>query len=396
VFRPRASGSAACKGVKGFDAGLGPERRQSIQQRLQDMAISKAERKDWARVHFKGFENILMPSFTPDLSGLDEQGIRHDVRQSIAHGVFSVFAVPLAMSPQEAERFLQVVCDEAGGRIAVGLPVIAPNREAELGLLRTAETAGCTHALIHPWHEFRAETAEDLYRYYRELIDATELGVALWATDGHQFTHLHPSNVVVEVFDRLADLPNVVALKLMTTLDLAVMYELCERMHRKVLVGGVHLGTMPLLVKHYGMQWSGAWTIEALQSPERPYVVQYLEHLLEGRTEQALAAYWHIRPAYDALFALMAPMLPKGVHPFTHLKYYQWCVGGNGGLLREAQDPNEREFPLRGEDRRQIEQALRGIGIEPQAGDDSFVPGRAAAARGERAGATVPSYGYAA
>ena len=74
---------------------------------------------------------------------------------------------------------------------------------------------------------------------------------------------------------------------------------------------------MPLLVKHYGMRWSGAWTIEALQSPEQPYVVEYLEHMLAGRWPEASDTYWRIKPGYDALFRLMAPMLPKGVHPFT-------------------------------------------------------------------------------
>jgi len=28
-----------------------------------------------------------------------------------------------------------------------------------------------------------------------------------------------------------------------------------------------------------------------------------------------------------------APLLPKGGHPWAHMKYYQWAVGGNGGLL---------------------------------------------------------------
>ena len=95
--------------------------------------------------------------------------------------------------------------------------------------------------------------------------------------------------------------------------------------------------------------------------------------------------YWRIKPAYDALYALMAPMLPRGVHPFTHLKYYQWCMGGNGGLLREAEDPNERLFPLRAEDRAHIKGAFRCIGLEPAAEEDEvFVVGRTAHARGAR------------
>jgi len=352
------------------------------------MAVStaKLEGKAWARTHFRGFENIFMPSFTPDLSELDEEGIRHDVRQSVAHGCFSVFVVPLGLSPDETERLLEIVSDEAAGRVSVGLPIHDETSEGAAESMARAGAAGATHALLFPPHTFHADTAADLERYLREAIEATDLPVGLWATDGMQFAHLHPSNVVVDVYARLAELPNVVALKLMTTLELPIVFDLCEKTHDKVMVGGVHLGLMPLLVKHYGMQWSGAWTIEALQSTEERHVVDYLEHMLAGEWDAAMEDYWRIKPGYDALFRLIAPMLPKGVHPFTHLKYYQWCVGGNGGLLREPWDPNEREFPLTAAERKAIKDGFQAIGIEPRTeSDESFVVGAAAYVRGARA-----------
>lgn len=345
------------------------------------------DHKAWARRHFRGFENILMPSFTPDLADLDEAGIRHDVRQSIAHGVFSVFCAGVGLNPEERRRFMAIAAEEGAGRIAVGtsLGAAGPDRDRK-AFLRAAEQAGCTHVLIHPPHDFRPRSQEELYAWYRDLIEATELAVVLWATDGRQFTHLHPSNVVLPVYDRLADLPNVVAVKLMTTLDLPTVYRVAERLHDRLLVGGVHLGVMPLLVKHYGMQWSGAWTVEALQSPEKRYVVDYLLHLLDGREAQADALWWQMKPAYDALFELMSPMLPKGVHPFTHLKYYQWCVGGNGGLLRAPRDPHERQFPLRPQDRAAIRAAYQSIGITPrEADDEAFVVGMSNYRKGVRA-----------
>jgi 4-hydroxy-tetrahydrodipicolinate synthase len=44
--------------------------------------------KAWALEHYKGMENLFMPSFSPDFKTLDEDGIRHDVRNSIRHGFF--------------------------------------------------------------------------------------------------------------------------------------------------------------------------------------------------------------------------------------------------------------------------------------------------------------------
>jgi 4-hydroxy-tetrahydrodipicolinate synthase len=352
---------------------------------MDTQADARLRPKQWAKRHFVGFENILLPSFTPDLRDLDEEGIRHDVRLSIRHGFFSVFCVGTGLSPDETQRFFRVVADEAAGRVAIGTPLIAPTEADRAGLLSLAAAAGVTHLLPHPFPDFHADTESDLERFYRSIIHNTDLAVVLWATDGPQFQNLHPSNVVLPVFDRLADCENVVAIKLMTTLELPTVYECCERLHDRLLIGGVHLGLMPLLTRHYGMQWSGAWTVESLQSAEQPLVGMYLDALVHGRTEEAMKLYWRIKPAYDALFALMAPMLPRGVHPFTHLKYYQWCVGGNGGLLREPWDPNEREFPLRPAERRAMRAAYRLIGIEPTGDDDAvFVVGRAAHRRGAR------------
>ncbi len=349
----------------------------------------------WAKKHFRGFENILMPSFSPDLAGLDEAGIRLDVRQSISHGFFSAFAVPLGLSREERREYFRIAVDEAGDKIAVSSVVMEPTPEMQYALIEDAGDMGLKHLLIHPFPTFQAQSEDELYEFYRDRIERTNLAVCLWATDGMQFRNLHPSNVALDVYDRLADLPNVIAIKLMTTLDLPVIYQICERLKDRLLIGGVNLGIAPLLVKHYGMQWSGAWTQEALQSPQQRFAVDYLELLLAGRDDEAIELYWKIKPAYGALFALMSPMLPKGVHPFTHLKYYQWCVGGNGGLMREADDPAERVFPVTAAEREHVKAAYRSIGIEPCADDvESFIVGRAAYQNGVRAANMPVKHNY--
>ena len=60
--------------------------------------VDRAHRKEWAKEHFRGFENILMASFTPDLKDLDEAGIRLDVRQSIKNGFFSTLCASPALT----------------------------------------------------------------------------------------------------------------------------------------------------------------------------------------------------------------------------------------------------------------------------------------------------------
>jgi hypothetical protein len=43
----------------------------------------KAEAKDWAKQHWHGLCNVIIPSYSTDLKRLNESGIRHDVRRNI-------------------------------------------------------------------------------------------------------------------------------------------------------------------------------------------------------------------------------------------------------------------------------------------------------------------------
>jgi hypothetical protein len=56
-----------------------------------------------------------------------------------------------------------------------------------------------------------------------------------------------------------------------------------------------------------------------------------------GRTDEALKIYSQLEPALDAFFKLQAPYILKGVHPWSHNKYFVRCGGGNGGLVSRRQ-----------------------------------------------------------
>ena len=85
-------------------------------------SVSKAERKEWARGRFRGAESVILPSFTPDFSELDEEAIRHDVRTSIRHGFFSVFATGVSLKDDdERRRFVEIIVDEAGDDLLVSM-----------------------------------------------------------------------------------------------------------------------------------------------------------------------------------------------------------------------------------------------------------------------------------
>jgi len=332
-------------------------------------------------------ENALTPSFSADFKALDEDGIRNDVRTSIRHGFFSSICGPVGVTPDEYKRFLEVVCAEARGKILTGAIVDGASLKEDLDLLEHAGKVGCSHVFMNAIWDVHPSTEEQLYEAYRHRINATRLAVVLYASVTDALRQLGPSGVPLNVFDRLADLPNVVAVKLTQPMNLATAFQICERLSDRLLVGPVNLDLVPVLAKHYRVQWSGQWNVESVQSPDKPYAVHFMDLLNRRRFDEAMKVYWQLEPALSAFYALQSPLILKGGHPWCHMKYFQWCVGGNGGLIRDPHQPVDRVPILDEAGRRRIKETYRKVGIEPvSAPEEEFLVGKANYAKGIRRG----------
>jgi 4-hydroxy-tetrahydrodipicolinate synthase len=317
-------------------------------------------------------ENVLVPSFSPDLRCLDEAGIRLDVRQSIRHGFFSsLCALEAGLTPEEKGRMLAVATDEAAGRIGISVSLSEESLEADLALLKTAEGVGATHALLSFPQDFRPATQDEVYDFVAAIAASTSLGICLYASEKFSLQHLHPSGLPIEAFERLAELDNVVALKL-GGMDAGLILECCERFCDRLLVTTVNLGMLPLLSQSFDVQWTGAWTAEALQSPQQPHVVRFVQLLRERRLTEAMQIYWSLAPALGAMLRVMGPLVPTGTYHWPMLKYQQWLSGGNGGMTRQ---PCMRMFAR---DMQMVRAGLRGVGIECADDDAHFYVGRSA------------------
>jgi 4-hydroxy-tetrahydrodipicolinate synthase len=131
-----------------------------------------------------------------------------------------------------------------------------------------------------------------------------------------------------------------------------------------------------MLVQTFGLQWSGAWTVEALQSPEKAHAVQFLDLLLEGRFDEAMDIYWFLAPALGTMLQVMAPSAATGAYHWPMLKFQQWLSGGNGGMTRvPCMRLYEREMTA-------IRKGLRAVGVDCTDPDRDFFLGRAAVAAG--------------
>lgn len=368
-------------------AGLGVSEAFAVSKPVRGgKKVNLSKQKAWAKEHCKGIENLLIPSYLPDLKTLDEEGIRHDVRNSIRHGFFSTCCFPIVVTIENHKQFLQIACAEAQGKILAGDIIGEKTKEGDMEMLAHAERVGSTHLLVAPGRSLRAKTEEELYQGMLERITSTSLPVFLYASASKSYQSFGPSGVPLRVFDRLADLPHVVGIKVSQALNMATTFQICEKLSDRLLVGPVNLDFVPLLSKQYRVQWSGQWNVEAVQAPEKPYAVQLMKLLNDGRFEEAMKVYAQLEPALDAFYQLQAPLIRKGVHPYLHMKYFQWCGGGNGGLIPNLPSVPPGLIPvLDAAARKLIRDTYLKVGITPTtAPEEEFIVGKAAYARGVR------------
>ncbi|MCB1707110.1 MAG: dihydrodipicolinate synthase family protein [Halioglobus sp.] len=339
------------------------------------MTVKREHRKEWAADSLRGIENATMPSFTPDLANLDEEGIRWDVRYAIAQGFFSTMCTcEVGLTLEENKRFLEIVCDEAAGKILVSFTLMFDTMEENLEMLAHAEKVGASHALMAYPQTFRPDTPDDIVTASRRMSESTNLGLVLYATDKFDFVRFHPSHVPFEAYDEIANFPNVVSMKVGFG-DPAMTFECFERFGDRVQVNvGTPwlMGLFPLLQRRYGAQWFGGGSWEVWQSPERPWLVEYYNHVMKGETTKAREIYWKIAPAnIMANREGIARGGDIGMYHWPMGKYISWSVGGNGGLTRQP------AMRLTAEQMQGRRMALRAIGIEPRDNDEEFFIGRA-------------------
>src|SRR5262245_20842370 len=106
-------------------------------------SYKRSEAREWAREKLVGVINCTIPSFTSDLTAINERAIRHDTRLAIEHGFVGTLGVSeVAITLPEYLQFLRIIGDEAAGRLIVthhaSWNTLAQNIEA----LEGAEEAG--------------------------------------------------------------------------------------------------------------------------------------------------------------------------------------------------------------------------------------------------------------
>jgi 4-hydroxy-tetrahydrodipicolinate synthase len=347
------------------------------QSRAADISRpSRSEKKEWAREHLRGLNALVMPSFTPDFKGLDEEGVRVDIRHRIRQGFTSVTVSANGANTEQTKRMWELTREESAGKVGMG---------ALGGDHAFLEKLGCSYTMVSFPRNAKADTEDQAYARFREVIDSTSMAVVLYGSPVDALRKFHPSGIPLNIFDKLADHPNVVGMKLTHPLSASATFELCERLSDRLIMGPVNLDHLPLLAKSFqNIQWSGLWITDAVQSPEKPYGVELMDLIAKRRLTEAMKVYWQMEPLIQGIYDLQAPLLLHEGHPWQHMKYLQWVTGGNGGLL--PLKVSEFQPALDAAGRELIKTNFKKAGITPvDRPEEEFLVGKTAYSKGVRA-----------
>ena len=323
------------------------------------MEYTRAEAKDYAFEHWHGCCNVILPSFTSDLSGLNEQAIRHDVRRNIEQGFWGALIVSeCGTTKDEMRQFMEIAVDEAAGRQQFLVHGTHDTPDEIVEMCKAGEAIGMGGLLLGHPNSFYPETRDQLYDYLAYVCDRTDLAVCLFAAGHWNYGRLHPSGYPPDVLARACDLENVVAVKYeVARPGIAGDYEFWKMIRDKpVLFSDPLEAHAPLTVEMFGQQWMGTSNYEYFG--ER--IPKYFNMLREGRYEEAMEVYWSLQPVRATRFAVQGTFAGANfIHRYLW-KYQAWLHGYAGGPMRQP------IMKLTDPQMRQVREGLVRAGFEPE------------------------------
>ncbi|GAB5436141.1 dihydrodipicolinate synthase family protein [Falsiruegeria mediterranea] len=292
------------------------------------MKYSKLDAKDYARENMRGIWAAALNPFNTDGS-FNEAGLRSNVRHWVddldIQGLFIAGKQGefFSMSLDERKRNFEIAVEECDGKVGTIMSASDQNFDTVVELAKHAQDCGADYVVVHaPILHFVTDQDDTVYNYYKELCDRVDIGIAMWS---------HPDSGYLmspELCARVADLPNIVAIK----------YSVPREMYVKLthLVGDkIHVSTAS------EAEWLDNieeldWKLYLCSSP--PYQIQtkndqrmnqYTRLAFEGKFAEARKVRDSLEPVREAI-----KRTKPGGKPQAHGKYWQELLGQVGGPVR--------------------------------------------------------------
>ena len=155
-----------------------------------------------------------MPALvTPFLNGeIDEKALRKLVDWQIAEGSHGLVAAGTTaesptLSHAEHERVVEIVVEQAAGRVPVVAGAGSNNTAESISLIQHAERVGANAALVVTPY-YNKPNQRGLYAHYKALHDCCELPIIIYNIPGRSIVDMTP-----ETMGELAKLPRIIGVK---------------------------------------------------------------------------------------------------------------------------------------------------------------------------------------
>lgn len=281
----------------------------------------------WAAIH---------TPFTAS-GALDEAGLRHNVRRFVEVGLTGVFCNGLigevwALTAAERRAVLEVIVDEAAGRLKVAVVVTASSLPETLEFGAHARAVGADSAvLMVPTSGPRSPSQQGAY--FEHLCERLQMPVVIFNAATAAGSALEPA-----VFERVCALPNLTILK--TTASAAENDALRAAARNGVLVSDP-------LEENFLKNYSESAQRILFADPE-PYLYQvgavrpvadYIALLAAGRSDEARAAAARLADLRTVFNAWIMDPLRRGHMPGAAVKAWSEMIGLAGGAVRLPLEP---------------------------------------------------------
>ncbi|MGQ4599814.1 dihydrodipicolinate synthase family protein [Nocardia sp. R6R-6] len=291
----------------------------------------------WALESLRGACGCVSPTFTSDLSGLNEAAVRHDVALAKEHGLSALLIVSeCGTTAEEMRQFTEIVVDEAGADLVTVLQASQPTLAATVASVEHGASVGVD--LVMPSYPlyFNPGHTDEVVGFTKAVADAgADTGVIIFAMDQWNFGRLHAAGFSISLLEQMVDgIPQVVAIKNeVGGPGVGGIAAVFERFNGEVVVTDPLEFNAPAWIANYGMRFMGTSNYELMG----PVVPQMLELLSDKATwDKGMELYWRVAPARRAHAAVCTPLVANsGLVPRMHWKYQGWLNGYNGGPIRQ-------------------------------------------------------------
>jgi len=317
------------------------------------LPYSRSEAKEYARENMKGIWAAALTPFADDGS-IDEASVRSNLRHWIDDLEIDGFFISgkqgefFAMSLEERKRCLEIAVEEtAGGPASTIMSCSDQNLDVVVDLARHAQDIGSEYIVVHaPILHFNNAPDDTVYEYYKYVCDQVDVAIAMWS---------HPDSGYLmspELCDRIADLPNIVAIKY--SVDRPMYAKLTELAGDRILVSTASEDEWFDNIVELG------WQLYLCSSP--PYLIQtaadkrmreYTDLAFAGEVDKARAVRDSLEPVRKALKGTRPPGKPH-----SHQKYWQDLLGQVGGGVRRPC------LPLTDAEKAETRAAFESCGLE--------------------------------